>query len=69
MKEPHKKGVATHLDPESCAGARKGCRLYVSSAQFGTTFAPGDEVVMFEKLHFMDGICNVQGIGFRTRWN
>ena len=24
MKEPHKKGLATHLDPESCAGARKG---------------------------------------------
>ncbi len=49
--------------------AVKGCLLYVSSAQFGTTFAPGDEVVMFEKLHFMDGICNVPGIGFRTRWN
>ena len=23
MKEPYKKGVATHLDPESCAGRRK----------------------------------------------
>jgi hypothetical protein len=23
MKEPHKKGLANHLDPESCAGGRK----------------------------------------------
>lgn len=23
MQEPHKKGVATHLGPESCAGGRE----------------------------------------------
>ena len=35
MKEPHKKGVATRLDPESCAGARKGMGEALTGAHAG----------------------------------
>ena len=35
MKEPYKKGVAIHLDPESCAGARKGMGEALTGAHTG----------------------------------
>ena len=47
----------------------KSCRLYVSSAQFGTVFAPRNEDFIFEELHFTEGIYDVQGIVIGTRWN
>ena len=35
MKEPHKKGVATHLDPESCTSAREGLGEALPGARAG----------------------------------
>jgi hypothetical protein len=35
MKEPHVEGVATHDDPESCAGARKGVGEALTGAHAG----------------------------------
>ena len=35
MKEPHKKGLATHLDPESCAGGREAAGEALTGAHTG----------------------------------
>jgi hypothetical protein len=35
MKEPHKKGPAIHLDPESCAGDRKVASEALTGAHAG----------------------------------
>ena len=35
MKESHRKGVANHPDPESCAGSRKAAREALIGAQAG----------------------------------
>ena len=35
MKEPHKEGVAIHLDPESCAGSHKGAGEALTGAHAG----------------------------------
>jgi hypothetical protein len=35
MKEPHKKGLAIHLDPESCAGGRKATGEALTGAHTG----------------------------------
>src|SRR5687768_6915996 len=35
MKEPYKKGVATHLDPESCVGVRKDAGEALTGARAG----------------------------------
>ena len=35
MKEPHKKGLANHLDPESCAGGRKAAGEALTGAHTG----------------------------------
>ena len=35
MKEPHKKGLAIHLDPKSCAGGRKGAGEALTGAHTG----------------------------------
>ena len=35
MKEPYKKGIASHLDPESCAGRRKAAGEALTGASVG----------------------------------
>src|SRR5438552_9626431 len=35
MKEPHKKGLANHLDPESCAGGREVAGEALTGAHAG----------------------------------
>jgi hypothetical protein len=35
MQEPHKKGLANHLDPESCAGGRKAAGEALTGAHAG----------------------------------
>ncbi len=35
MKEPHRKGIAIHPDPESCAGNRKGAGEALTGAHAG----------------------------------
>jgi len=42
MKEPHKKGVANHLDPESCGGAREGAAEALTGAHAG--LLPSSEI-------------------------
>ena len=41
MKEPYRKGLASHPDPESCAGAREGMGEALARAHAG-------EVLSFE---------------------
>jgi hypothetical protein len=35
MKEPHKKGLANHLDPESCAGSGNAAGEALTGAHTG----------------------------------
>ena len=35
MKEPYTEGIASHGDPESCAGDRKGAGEALTGAQVG----------------------------------
>ncbi len=35
MQEPHKKGLANHLDPESCAGGREAAGEALTGAHAG----------------------------------
>lgn len=39
MREPHIEGLATHDDPESCAGARKGADEALTGARAGTVLS------------------------------
>lgn len=40
MKEPHEKGVATHLDPESCAVVREDGGEALTGAHVGRAIEP-----------------------------
>ena len=52
MKEPHRKGLAIHPDPESCASSRKGAGEALIGAHAGRTLSseiqmfPGADVVL-----------------------
>ena len=39
-KKPHEKGLATHLDPESCADTREGAREALTGARTGRDIEP-----------------------------
>jgi hypothetical protein len=45
MKEPHRKGLAIHPDPESCASSRKDAGEALTGAHAGRTLS--SEIVMF----------------------
>jgi hypothetical protein len=40
MQEPHEKGVATHLDPESCVVVREGGSEALTGAHVGRAIEP-----------------------------
>ena len=40
MKEPYTEGIATHGDPESCVGARKGVGEALTGARAGRAIEP-----------------------------
>ena len=40
MKEPHRKGVAIHPDPESCTSAREGVGEALTGARTGRVLSP-----------------------------
>ena len=40
MKEPYDEGVAIHIDPESCAGAREGVGEALTGERIGQAIEP-----------------------------
>src|SRR5271166_5602724 len=45
MKEPHKKGIANHLGPESCADSRKAGREALTGVQAGWVLSREMELI------------------------
>ena len=45
LGEPHIEGVATHGDPESCAGLRKGAGEALTGARAGWAIEPRNHVI------------------------
>lgn len=68
MKESHGKGVATHTDPESCAGAREGTGEALTGARAGWVlslenerFRGADAVFVSGRQHPAYRYCEIDG--------
>ncbi len=60
MKESHKKGVAIHLGPESCAGGRKAVVEALTGVQAGW--------VLSREMELIQGADVVKQCGRQQRW-
>lgn len=75
MKELYGEGLATHTDPESCAGSRKGAGEALTGAHAGRAIEPrkqlllgADAVVMSGRQHEPAQNCE-RGIGLARSKN